>query len=206
MFEITSTRVYGLEESLAAAALPKDTCKVSKIFDAVALDNHYEEDNIKRGRRLGRVPIGSGHDCFLKGIVVQMNIRYPQYFSLQFQRYHFHDIISSQSKMHKMINFDIDEQCNHYTDKRAVAILKEYIERYRFAIDERDKNHIFKQILANTPMGFELTMRVSTNYLQLKTIYFQRVNSDAKRMDEWKIFCEWCENLPYFKEFILKGE
>lgn len=202
MFEITSTRVYGLEESLAAAALPKDISKVAANFNHIAMSERYTEPNLKRAKKLGKVPIGSGHDCFLKGIIVQMNIKYPQYFSLQFQRYHFHDIISSQSKMHRMLEFDVESQCNQYTDPRAIAILKEYIEAYKNEEAADKKTQIFKNVLANTPMGFELTMRVTTNYLQLKTIYAQRVNSDAKRMDEWEIFCDWCENLPLFKELI----
>jgi len=204
MFEISGTKVYGLAESLVAAGLPKDTGIIEDFFKKQ--DDIYHDYNCEiRAEKLGNVPIGSGHDCFLKGIIVQMNIRYPQYFSLQFQRYHFHDIISSQSKMHKILTFNIDKQCNEYTDIRAIELLQECIQQYKKAASIEAKNHLFKRILANTPMGFELTMRVSTNYLQLKTIYSQRVNSDAKRMDEWRIFCNWCESLPYFKQFVLKG-
>jgi hypothetical protein len=50
-------------------------------------------------------------------------------------------------------------------------------------------------------MGYELWMGISTNYLQLKTIYFQRRNH---KLDEWKYFCKWIEKLPMFNNLILK--
>ena len=54
-------------------------------------------------------------------------------------------------------------------------------------------------VLANVPMGLEITARMSTNYLQLKTIYNQRKNH---RSQQWRIFCDWIKTLPYAKELI----
>lgn len=42
---------------------------------------------------------------------------------------------------------------------------------------------------------------MTTNYRQLKTIYFQRKDH---KLDEWHKFCDWCESLPLFKELCLK--
>jgi hypothetical protein len=48
-------------------------------------------------------------------------------------------------------------------------------------------------------MGFELWMGISTNYLQLKTIYNQR---KAHKLEDWKYFCNWIESLP-LKDLII---
>ena len=55
-------------------------------------------------------------------------------------------------------------------------------------------------VLYNIPTGFELTARMTTNYRQLKTIYFQR---KSHKLPEWREFCHWIETLPMFKELIL---
>jgi len=54
--------------------------------------------------------------------------------------------------------------------------------------------------MSNLPMGLELTMRVTSNYLQLKSIYHQR---KGHRMSFWKDYCDWVENLPFFRELVL---
>ena len=48
--------------------------------------------------------------------------------------------------------------------------------------------------LYSNPCGFILTARITTNYLQLKTIYAQRKNHT---LPEWRLFCKWIEQLPY---------
>lgn len=42
------------------------------------------------------------HDSFLKEIIVTVDIKYPLYWSSEFQRYHFAEIIMSQSTMHSL--------------------------------------------------------------------------------------------------------
>ena len=58
----------------------------------------------------------------------------------------------------------------------------------------RDKRTMFHYILSNTPLGFELWTRISTNYLQLKTIYLQRKNHNLFDWEE--DFCNFIKSLP----------
>ena len=60
----------------------------------------------------------------------------------------------------------------------------------------------YLEILYSNPAGFRLTARMTTNYRQLKTIYFQRRDH---RLPEWRAFCKWIETLPY-AEFITKAQ
>ena len=185
---ITNTKVYGLVESVCAAGYP-----VGK--------SDYSES---RAKRLGSAPAGSGHDCFLKGVVVQADITAPQYWWLQWQRYHFHDIISSESKMYGILKMNIDVQCNEYVDAPVKEHLKSLLAAWNnidIYLDEKDKKDLFQRIIANTPMGLMLKARITTNYLQLKTIWHQRKNH---KLQEWQVFCVWIEGLPKFKEIVLQ--
>ena len=92
--------ISGYYDSLRASGLPHSVGEVSV--------------DLKRGRRLASAPTGSGHDCFLKGIGVGVDITASQTWWLQFMRYHFAEIVSSQSKMHSILNFHINVQCNDY--------------------------------------------------------------------------------------------
>lgn len=173
------------------------------------------EKAIERGKKLGRAKIGSGHDSFLKGIVVTAIISLPSYQWTQLQRYHFLDIVSSQSKMHRLVKMDLSSQCNEEVDKGILEHLKELIEAYNNQQTylkttlENDPNSVYikeykenikklwRRIVNNCPQGLHLAAGIVTNYLQLKTIKQQR---KGHKLSEWKEFAEWIDNLPYFKE------
>lgn len=139
--------------------------------------------------------MGSGHDSFLKGIIVQVDITAPQYWWQQAQRYGHFDIVSSQSKMHKIIHMDLDTQCNKWVTQISINQLKLLIDMY----NANPTNENFQIVLSNCPMGLMLTARITTNYLQLKTMFSQRYTHRTK---EWQIFCTWCKTLPN-SEYII---
>ena len=64
---------------------------------------------------------------------------------------------------------------------------------------ENPSEDLFCEIISNLPSGYLKWMRISTNYLQLKTIYNQRKNH---KLIEWKEFCEWIKTLPMAAELI----
>lgn len=207
--EIKNVQIFGLKESLIAAGLPKAANYEEYMAKQVkAVDTAMDKSIINLGTKLGNAPIGSGHDCFLKGIKVQADVKYTQYWSMQFQRYHFADIISSQSKMHRIIEMGLNEDnTNEYVHPTIREIVNKSIYLYNSALLNGHKEAAYKHflnIMANIPMGFMLWMRIDLNYLQLKTIYAQRRYSDAKRLpDDWGVFCDWCETLPLFKELCI---
>ena len=52
------------------------------------------------------------HDNALTGIRVSFDVILS--IGLQFQRYHFADIVTSSSKMHRLLKMDLDKACNKY--------------------------------------------------------------------------------------------
>lgn len=208
MLKIKNVRVYGLEESIIASGYPMIAAEIDDMDELVVEDN-----DIKRSIKLGTVPTGTGHDNFLKGITVHFDVTYPNYWTPQFQRYHFADIVSSTSKMHRLTKMNVKECCNEYVDDVVIDNLNEWIDLYNDMVENKmdtfnlngnsmSKYQVYMKIISNCPMGLEQTMRVTTSYLQLKTIYLQRRHHKLK--EDWGNFCDWVETLPKFKEFCLK--
>ena len=188
-FRIDGTEVYGLEKAIKASGNPMRT-----IIETSPID----EKDINRAYRLGQTHNGEGHDNFLKGIIVQMNVTAPLYWWKQAQRYHWFDFVSSQSTMHCLLKFSIKDQCVGDTHPEVIAIVDRLVSEYQKMSDtDENKKTKWRQIVASLPSGFCLGATMTTNYQQLKTMYFQRKNH---KLSEWRAFCEWAETLPRFKE------
>jgi len=192
--QISNVNVYGLENAI----------RVSKFPMAVSAKDCTEEVT-KTTSKLGSCKSGTGHDNFLKGIVVQFDMRFTNKMSVELERYHFIDFISSQSTMHRITKFKLEDQCNKYVDQRIIDIVQEMIDVYNGLEDMGTEfaQDLYLRILYNVPSGFELTAGFTTNYQQLKTIYMQR---KTHRLPEWREFCKWVETLPRFGELVLGGE
>lgn len=176
---ISNAAVYGLENAVMASKYPMavdaDKCDATLTDTAKSLATAYP---------------GSGHDNWLSGITVHFDLTCTVKMWTEFERYHFAQIVSSQSTMHRIERFDIAEQCIEYVDRRVIdafnAIKAEYIK------DSTQENRL--KLLYSCPVGIKLTARINTNYLQLKTMFRQR---KFHRLPEWKQFCYWVTTLPY---------
>lgn len=206
---VSNVQVYGLEESIKRAKYPMST------------DIGQLNSELTKGiKALGHSERGSGHDQFLTGIIVQFDLTFTVKAWTEAQRYHFLDFVSSQSTMHRITRFDLDEAYVEYVDPRIIEIMKEKVAEYN-RIDfewktgltpqsvEVQQEHTeemkrrYLEILYSNPCGFKLTAGMTTNYRQLKTIYHQR---KTHRLPEWREFCAWVETLPMFNELCLGGE
>ena len=179
--KIANTEIYGITRAMESAGLPKSDGKTVTVPKAIY--------------NLGQAVAGSGHDCFLKGIIVQARITADHAFWLQWQRYHFQDVVSSTSKMHTLGN--ITPEFHSLVDWRVVDIFKELQDEYT---DEPTPEN-FERLVVNTPIGMMLTADITTNYLQLKTTYAQR---KTHKMSSWREYCKWTEELPKFLELTQK--
>ena len=203
---VSECHVYDLDESVRASKYP------------MAVDHNKTNSEITdRTKSLGRTGMGEGHDNFLSGIVVNFDLTITNKMWVEAERYHFFQIVSSQSTMHRIskigeniYNFD------SHVDPRTLSVLNEKIAEYNRlsslvttsdlnVTQKRDEllKEAYLDILMNVPAGLKLTARISTNYRQLKTIYYQRKNH---RLPEWRKFCNWMETeLPHFKELCLNA-
>ena len=202
---ITNYNVYDLEQTLVASgyAMIEDYSEQEIIKEQNTLildiDTCAKDENrhVKRALKLSKAPLNSGHVSFAKGIVVNMDITFTNKAWIEFQRYHFADIITGMSTMHRISKFDLDEAFNEYTDPVIISRLEELQEMYNLTKDKED----YLKLLYSTPAGLLMTGRVTTNYLQLMNMWQQRHNH---RLPEWRQFCdELLEKLPLFKEFLI---
>lgn len=182
---VTNAHVYGLDNAVRGSKLPM----------AINVDD-VNSDITKTTQKLASCKMGTGHDQFLTGIIVQFDLTFTVKAWTEAERYHFLDFISSQSTMHRISKFELDKQYIEYVDNRVIEIMNELKDKYNETQDPED----YLRLLYTNPCGFKLTAAMTTNYRQLKTIYHQRKNH---RLPEWREFCKWIETLPYFKELIL---
>lgn len=207
---LENIKVYGLEESIVASGYPMSSKLMNELdYDLEVARLKWTKELPKRAYNLGNAKTGSGHDCFLKGITVQFDLTLSLLAQRQILRYHFIDIISSQSTMHRALRMNVNEQCNNYVWKDTKNALQELISYYNNIKPSNPNEQSTQQlreieleILYNLPAGYELTARYTTNYLQLKTIYNQRKHH---KLPEWKAFCNWLMILPHFKELTGCG-
>ena len=202
VIKVDNVRIYGIEESIIASGYPMQT----ETFNMNEIN--LKDKDLKRAMHLGNAVAGSGHDCFAKGITVQFDLQVSEYIWRQLDRYHFIDYVSSQSKMHRILKIDIDKACNKYVTETSINLLNYLIEEYNKINNDTDfkvklrngevvtnKEDVFNMIIANTPSGIMLTARMTTNYLQLKSIVNQRSNH---KMQEWRLLCDYFKTLPMF--------
>lgn len=198
MLEITNWKVYDLKESVIA-------CRNAMRLTPAEYTEEEFNKSLPRAISLAKCGGGSGHSCWRSGVRVAFDIKYPNYISPELQRYHFLDIVTSSSKMHRLVNMDMDACFNKYVTKKSKDQMKELIKEYNDAKDSNKSKGVvyraFMRVISNCPQGIELFMRCTTNYEQLATIYKQRKHHKLK--EDWMAFCKFIEELPYAKELII---
>ena len=223
MLKIEHVKVYDLKESVIAAR------NAMRLEIPEYTDEEFEK-SLERAKKLVQASKNSSnvkcHDNFLTGIRVSFDMKYTQYITKQFQRYHWFDYVSSSSLMHRLVKMNLDKASNKYVSKDVIDYVNNYIELYNHLLEEKEQNSFighnftlrdgtvikcdnvedalytcYMIIISNCPMGVELFVRVSTNYKQLQTIYFQRKHHKLK--EDWGAFIEFIESLPYAKELII---
>lgn len=203
---VSNVNVYGMESAVMGSKYPM-AVDLKKVDGTI----------VPRTHALANAKPGSGHDNFLNGIIVQFDLTFTNKAWVEAERYHFLDFISSQSTMHRITKFNLDEVYICYTDPRIIEIMKEKVNSYNELTqkisdrklageDATELNEEAKvkylEILYSNPAGFRITARMTTNYRQLKTIYAQR---KTHRLPEWRAFCDWVETLPN-ASFIVNND
>lgn len=201
MPKIENVEVYGLDRAIRTAKYP------------MATDINKLNSELTPGiNTCMNCRIGEGHDNALKGIIVQFDLTFSEKAWTQLQRYHFLDFVSSQSTMHRLSRFKIADQCNTYVDQRCIGVLQELVDQYNALVELKKQGENIPdgeikkarlRMLYNIPSGMEITAGMTTNYLQLKTVYQQRRNH---ALPDWQVFCDFIESLPRFMELTQRKD
>lgn len=149
---------------------------------------------------------GTDHRKFMRMITVYVDITAPLYWWKEFDTYKVGTVANSCSTMHKIHakEFTLEDFSHEHLylplqDLRpTIDLLNTYRERY---LETKDKSDWW-QLIQLLPSSYNQRRTVMLNYEVLANIYKSRRNH---KLDEWHVFCEWIENLPY-SEFITGGE
>lgn len=221
MLQIQNVNVYDLKESVIASG------NAMRLTPVEYTDEEFQK-GLVRMKKLIKASDSKVH-CHknaLCGIRVSFDVVYPQYWTPEFQRYHFADIVTSSSKMHRLCKMDLRKATNKYVSPNQIKEEQLHVDNYNKIVADESitsfeywntegeedilmkvegrENAIyaaFMVMISNCPLGLELFMRITTNYLQLSNIYWQRKNHRLK--EDWGNFIKFIENLPYAKELII---
>lgn len=209
---ISNLNIFGLADSMWASGYPMSTeigdiDEPSQSLTYYCLYKYDKDSQDKmiqnaaaRAERLGRSPLGSGHDNYLNGCVAQFDLTFTVKAWTEAERYHFFDFVSSQSTMHRLQKMDVSESCIEYVDGRVTDVVEELVRKY----NENPTLENRLKMLYSCPTGLKLTARMTTNYRQLKTIYHQRKNHT---LPEWRRFCQQLvDEFPMFRELCLEDD
>lgn len=207
---VNNVKVYDLNESILASGYPMRTD---------IKEREITKKDIERCIRLSKAcDTGNGaHGQYLTGIRVAFDLTFSNKAWVEAERYRFLEFVSSQSTMHRITKFNLENQYNKYVDPRIIDIMIEKVNEYNDLLNkienEKDINKVvtlkelanekFLEIVYNNPAGFELTARMTTNYRCLKNIWIQRRHH---KLPEWREFCDWIETLPLAKQLICYEE
>ena len=155
---------------------------------------------------------GTDHRKFMRMITVYVDITAPLYWWKEFDTYKVGTVANSCSTMHKIHakEFTLEDfSCEHLFDtpesefNDSMDVLKEVIDilnlyRDRFVKNPHRKDYWW-QLIQLLPSSYNQRRTVMLNYEVLANIYKSRRNH---KLDEWHVFCEWIESLPY-SELII---
>lgn len=154
-------------------------------------------------RRLAKA--GTDHRKFMRMLPVYVRITAPLYWWKEFDTYKVGTVANSCSTMLKIAEkeFTLDDfSCEH--------LMGGYLEQMRRIIDDLNNarkyftvgDQFFSpgnkrdwwQMIQLLPSSYNQTRNVMMNYEVLANIYKSRKDH---KLDEWRNFCKWIEELPY---------
>jgi hypothetical protein len=150
---------------------------------------------------------GPEHAKYLRQVLISVDITAPLKWWDETDQYHFFDT-NSTSAMHTLGKNSIEledfssEDWDSDLGEDYLNLLNTARERW-FASGKKKPSREWRQLIMLTAMGFNYRRTFTSNYAQLRTMYFQRKNH---RLQEWREFCSWVDTLPYSELITLKSK
>lgn len=171
------------------------------------------KNDLKLMRSLAKA--GTDHSKFARMINVTVDITAPLYLFKETDTYKIGTVCNSCSTMHTIHSkeFTLDDFSHeHLLEKEddmswsaknildeVIMGLNHYRKKYLYTKDKK----YWWQIIQLLPSSYNQKRTYQFNYQVLWNIYRARKNH---KLDEWRDFCKWIENLPYFKEIYLEKQ
>ena len=167
---------------------------------------HLGDNDHSLMRRLSDA--GTDHRKFMRMMPVYVRITAPLYWWKEFDTYKVGAVANSCSTMHKIAEKEFtleDFSCEHLSVV-SLDYLRNSIEHLNFIRDvyndDKSNKGAWWQMIQLLPSSYNQTRNVMMNYEVLANIYKSRKDH---KLDEWRNFCKWIEELPY-SELITGGK
>lgn len=192
-----------LENAMRGARNPLSSWNRSDSFYDEKGNYVLGENDLGLARRL--CSAGSDHRKFIRQILVSVDITAPLYWWKEYDTYKVATVANSTSTMHKIHSkpFSLEDfSCDKMTPETLEAFKKvvAYLESVRLKYMEAKDKAYWYDMIQFLPSSYNQLRTCTFNYETLVNIYHARKNH---KLDEWHVFCDWIENLPYAKELIL---
>ena len=142
---------------------------------------------------------GAEHAKYRRMIVVYADVTAPRYWWAEYDTYKVGTVANSCSTMHKIAakEFTPEDFSTEHLVGKSFAALKDTLdvmnlEREHY-LATKDKD-CWWQMIQLLPQSYNQKRTIMLNYEVLANIYRQR---KGHKLDEWRKFCEWEEQLPY---------
>ena len=203
MIQLERTSVMNLENAIRGARNPHNSWeKMDSVYDK---EGNYilGENDRGLGNRLAKA--GTDHRKFMRQIFISVDITAPLYWWKEFDTYKVGTVANSTSTIHRIHSkeFSIEDfSCDQMTEDALVFMgqVVDYLEQVRKKyIQTKDKKDWYS-LIQLLPSSYNQMRTVTMNYENAANIYYARRNH---KLEEWHIFCEWVERLPYAADFIM---
>ena len=166
---------------------------------------------------------GTDHRKFMRMIPIYVDITAPLYWWKEFDTYKVGTVANSCSTMHKIAekeftkdDFSVEHLLGMEDNPFTVAVSSDGTElspiggmadiismlngcRAKY-LETKDKNYWW-QMIQLLPSSYNQKRSVMLNYEVLANMYKSRKNH---KLDEWRDFCKWMEDLPF--SYLITGE
>ncbi len=220
MITIEETKIHGFEEAVRGMRNPmnswdkSDSHKCIYSGDYKSCTNNCVNDFVVGEKdhdlMLKLAKTGPVDGKFRRMITVSLDITAPLYWWKEFDTYKVGTVANSCSTMHKIHakEFTLDDFSHEHLDIYSMNVLETVVEtlnKYRDAYNNYNpddfeikgcpsKKDIWWQMIQLLPSSYNQRRTVLLNYEVLSNIYKHRKDH---KLDEWRLFCEWIETLPY---------
>ena len=219
MFKIENTEVFGFDAAIRGMRNPLNSWAKSDSYwtyvedpetQQTAKSNFFVgENDLNLMKKLSHA--GSDHGKFLRMINVTCDITAMQTWWAEFDTYKVGTVRNSCSKMHKIHvkPFNYDDFTHIGIDEVAADFpfikcrFQDYIDQVewlRVQFNETQERRFWRALIEMLPSGYEMKATVQLNYQVLKA---QHQGRRHHKLVEWHVYCDWIEELPYFKEVVL---
>lgn len=214
MIKIENVEIFGWQASIRGLRSPLNSWDKSDSgyvteYDEGGFDaEFYKIGNNDLDLMKKLIAAGSDHSKFMRMINVTCDITAPLYWWSEYDTYKVGTVRNSCSKMHKLLSkpfemsdFSFDKLPGVYEEvaRPLVDILNEMRDSYLNCDDEEQKKIIWYSILQLLPESYNQRATVQINYAVLRNMYHSR---KQHKLDEWRMFCKWIEQLQLSKLII----